>query len=114
MAPILEWFHSTIAGLGGPGSDEDAFLAARWRVERRGAPRVTDHAVERFRDRYMPTASLAEARLQLTKLSADSNPSEERTDDGGAELRHVGAVAMVVRGRNIVTVLPPIMYEIGR
>lgn len=108
MAPILEWYHVTMAlcEIGTPAFEGEAWKGIRLRARRRRTPYVTIHAVERFRHRYATHLSLKQARLAMSELASRAYPTGETTRRGTA-IWMGGGVRMVVCNGAVVTVYSP-------
>jgi hypothetical protein len=74
---------------------------------------LTDHAVERYQERFTPHLSRAAARAELEVLVAGARPTGHQTRGGEADIWICdGGVRLLVRrdervGRVVTTVLPP-------
>jgi hypothetical protein len=107
LAPILEWFHTTMAGLveGQAQIKHQQVAAANWRLQRSNRLWVTGHARDRFVERWAPGTDRMVARAQVTRMIADAVPTDEPCAGQGAVWR-TGPVRFVVVSGRVVTVLP--------
>jgi hypothetical protein len=107
FSPILCWFHATMAGLAFDSDERDrhVLLAAQHRLRAESGLWVTDHAVDRFMERYGPYADRFEAKAELLLIAGGAIRMGDAPHDAERWLGHRGVV-LVVRDGSIVTVLP--------
>lgn len=110
LSPILEWFHATMAGLVEHPEHQRAERgrSASYRVSRTTGLRLTQHAIDRYLARWSP-GHRQDARIALLHAVAEAKPVGAPVPWArhGAEGWTSGRARFVVRGRYVVTVLPP-------
>lgn len=112
LAPILDWYHGLMAGLGdGPTAHYHRVMALRWRLRRTSGLFVTRHAVDRFRERYAPELRRTAAHVALLAVCVAGAPAPDACWARPAESWRAGNVRLVVRERRVVTVLGPELVE---
>ena len=113
-APVLSWYHSTMAGLtDGDRQRAHLMMSARWSLVWHNGLRETEHALDRWVERWGPFDNRDEAELELLRIMAHAVPVQEGRRLGGRRSGEEwwapargGIVRLVVMELTVVTVLP--------
>ena len=111
---MLAWYHATMAGFtAGMRQRAHLMMAARWSLLWHTGLRETEHALDRWVERWGPFDNREEAELELLRVMAGAVPVQEGRRRNGlrsgeewwAPARE-GIVRLVVIEQVVVTVLP--------
>jgi hypothetical protein len=109
MMLLLDWYHSVMEGhTDGALAESHRARKLCWRLARTSGLRITRHSLDRFRERFGMTAERREVWCVMMAVVCNAEPANGApwVFGSGAEPWTVGPVRLVVRNRNIVTVLP--------